>query len=33
MVYRAIAAVLLIAAAPAQAEMYKWVDAKGVTNY
>src|SRR5262245_23899908 len=23
----------LLAAAPAQAELYKWVDAKGVTNY
>jgi len=24
---------MLLAAAPAQAELYKWVDAKGVTNY
>ena len=34
MVYRALAAVLLVAAAPAHAEqLYKWVDANGVTNY
>ena len=30
---RVLAAVLLIAAAPAQADLYKWVDANGVTNY
>jgi len=33
MMVRALAAALLVAAAPAQADLYKWVDANGVTNY